>query len=136
MKKKRNRSAMIMAGVLLLPSGTLWADGVCNKKPPPKPVRCLCGRLIDQSGAPVSDATVKVIQDGKDLETVRTAGDGKFILAGLKSGSYELDAEAEGLMIFQSPIVVTSSSKKCKRGLVIVLATSYPSVCGSYVMKP
>jgi Carboxypeptidase regulatory-like domain len=135
MKRKRNLSAMIMAGFLLLPTGTVWAQVSCNKEPSLKPVRCLCGKLIDQSGAPVSEATVKVIKDGQDLETVKTAGDGKFIFAGLKSGSYELTALTEDFKIFRSPIVVANPAKKCKRGLVIVLVLYYPDNCGSYVMK-
>jgi hypothetical protein len=86
MKEKHNLSPTIMAGFLLLPTGTLWAQVSCNKEPSLKPVRCVCGKIIDQSGAPVSDATVKVTNDGQDLETAKTAGDGKFIFAGLKSG--------------------------------------------------
>jgi len=126
---------MIMAGFLLLPTGTLWAQVSCNKEPELKPVRCVCGKLIDQSGAPVSDATVKVIKDGQDIETAKTTGDGKFIFAGLKSGSYELTAHTEDFKIFQSPIVVANPTKKCKRRLVIVLVLYYPDNCGSYVMK-
>jgi hypothetical protein len=135
MKRKRNLYALITAGFLFLRIETLWAQVSCNKEPPLKPVRCVCGELIDQSGAPVSAATVKVIKDGKDIQTMRTAADGKFVFAGLKSGSYELNARADGLTIFRSPIVVENPTKKCTHRLVIVLVTGYPDNCGSYVMK-
>ena len=135
LKAIRNLSAIIMAGSLFLPIGTLWAEVFCDKVSPLKPVRCVCGKLIDQSGAAVSDATVKVIRDGKDLETVKTAGDGKFIFAGLKSGSYELTTQTVDFKIFRSPIEVANPAKKCKHGLVIVLVLYYPDNCGSYVMK-
>lgn len=131
----RNLSVMIMAGSLFLPTGALWAQVFCGQVPPLKPVRCVCGKLIDQSGAAVSDATVKVMKDGKDLETVKTAVDGKFVFAGLKSGSYELTAQTEDFKIFRSAIVVADPAKKCKLGLVIVLVLYYPDNCGSYVMK-
>ncbi len=124
-----------MAGLLLLPAGILWAEVICGKRPPLKPVRCVCGKLIDPSGAPVPDAIVKIIKDGTDLATVKTSSDGEFIFAELKSGSYELNAHVDYLLPFRSPIVVASPAKKCKRGLVIVLVLSYPDNCGSYVMK-
>ena len=95
----------------------------------------MCGKLVDQSATPISAATVQVIKDGKDIESVKTAGDGKFIFAGLQSGSYELNARADGLKIFRSPIEVVNPTKKCNHGLVIVLVTGYPDNCGSYVVK-
>jgi hypothetical protein len=137
MKGKRNLSAMVMAGLLLLPVGGLWAEIVCDKEPPLKPVRCVCGEIIDQTGVPVSGATVKVIRDGRDLETAKTAGDGKFIFAGLESGNYELVAQADPntFRIFRSPIVVASPAKKCRRGLVIMLVVGGGENCGSHVMR-
>ena len=135
MKKKRHLLATIAAGLLLLPVGTSRAEVICGKARPLKPVRCVCGKLIDLSGEPVSGATVKVVKDGTDLATVKTAGDGEFIFGELKSGSYELNAHVEGLIPFRSPIVVANPAKKCRRGLVIVLVLLYPDNCGSYVMK-
>jgi len=102
---------------------------------PLKPVRCVCGKLIDPIGGPVSGATVKVLKDGTDLATVETAGDGTFIFSELKPGTYELNAHVNGLLPFRSPIVVANPAKKCRHGLVIVLVLPYPDNCGSYVMK-
>lgn len=124
-----------MAGSFLLCTETVSAEVIWGKVRPLKSVHCVCGELIDQSGAPVSDATVTVIKDGKDLETVTTTADGKFIFGDLKSGSYELSAQADGFLKFRSPIVMASPAKKCKQGLVIVMVLPYPDNGGSFVMK-
>ncbi len=79
---------------------------------------------------------MKVIKDGKDLETVTTTADGKFIFGELNSGKYELSAEGPlGFKTFRSLIEVRNPEKKCRRELVIVLAPLYPDNCGSYVEK-
>jgi hypothetical protein len=136
MKKRRNLFAGAMAGLLLLSAaGTSRAEAICGKVPPLKPVRCVCGKLLDPAGGPLSDATVKVIKDGAEVATVKTPADGKFIFGELKPGKYDLNAEAAGLQLFLSPIVVASPAKKCKRGLVIKLMWFYPDNCGSYVVK-
>jgi hypothetical protein len=135
MKQKRRLFATIIAGILLLLAGTCRAEVICGKVPPLKPVRCVCGKLIDQSGGPVSGATVKIIKDKADLATVKTGVDGKFFFGELKAGSYELEANFDGFKTFRSPIVLVGPAKKCKRGLIIVLVLYYPDNCGSYVMK-
>jgi hypothetical protein len=92
--KKYHLLSTIVAG-LLLPVGAVRAEAICGKVRPLKPVRCICGKLIDQSGAPVSGATVKMVkglpyfardddgrwflQDATDIAGVKTAGDGSFI---------------------------------------------------------
>ena len=135
MKQKRHLLAMITVGLLLLHVQTSSAEAICEKVRPIKPLRCVCGKLTDQTGGPVLGATVKVIKDGIDLATVKTDGSGNFIFDELKSGSYELDARLEGLEPFHSQIVVANPAKQCRRGLVILLVTSYPDNCGSHVVK-
>ncbi len=134
MKKKRHLLATILAGILL-PIGALRADVICDKVRPLKPVQCVCGKLVDETGGPVSGATVKVVKDGTDLATVKTGVDGTFIFGQLGSGSYELNAHLGGFQTFRSPIVVANPSKKCRRTLVILLMTFYPDNCGSYVVR-
>jgi hypothetical protein len=111
------------------------AEVICDKVRPLKPVRCVCGKLIDPTGGPVSGAMVKVAKDGIDVATMKTDGDGSFIFGELKSGNYELTAHAEYLVPFQSPIVVAYPAKQCKHGLLIMLVTSYPDNCGSRAAK-
>ena len=111
------------------------AEVICDKVRPLKPVRCVCGKLIDPTGGSVSGATVKVTKDGIDVATMKTDGDGSFFFSGLKSGSYELSTHTDYLVPFQSPIVVVNPTKQCKRGLLIQLEVPYPDNCGSFVSK-
>jgi hypothetical protein len=67
----------------------------------------------------------------EDLATVKTADDGKFVSGELKSGSYEVNAQAGGFKIFRSPIVVASPAKKCRHGVIIVLVLAYPTIAGA-----
>ena len=125
-----------VAGLLILLAGTSKAEVICGKERPLKPVRCIRGKVIGPAGGPVSNVLVKVIQNGTDLATVKTAGDGHYLFGELKPGSYELAAQVDGLLPFRSRIVLANPAKKCRRELVIVLVTAYPDNCGSYVMKP
>jgi hypothetical protein len=133
MKKKRYQIASILVGVLLIQTASR-ATVICGKVRPLKPVRCVCGELIDPTGDPIAGVTVKVIKDGRDLATKETDGHGNFIFGELKSGSYELSAQLEGFMPFRSQIVVASPVKQCTRGLSIMLVLGYPDNCGSYVV--
>jgi len=129
-----NRSLFITAGILVL-SGTSWAEVICGKEHPLKPVRCVCGKLVDQSGGPVSGALVTLNQNGTPFARVNTDADGKFLFRELKPGRYELAAGFDGFRPFQSPIVVTKPVNQCRRELVIMMVLPYPDNCGSYVMK-
>jgi hypothetical protein len=133
MKKKRHPLATTLVGLLLIHTPSR-AEVICGKVRPLKPVRCVCGKLIDPTGGPVSGAKVTVIKDGIDLATKETDDHGNFIFDELKSGRYELSAHLPGLLPFRSPIVVAIPAKECKRGLVIMLVLSYPDNCGSYVV--
>jgi hypothetical protein len=133
MRKKSHPLATILVGLLLIQTASR-AEVICEKVRPLKPVRCVRGKLIDPTGGPVSGATVKVVKDGRDLAIVNTSGDGTFVFGELKSGSYELNAQADGLVPFRSPILVANPAKQCKRGLFIMLVLSYPDNCGSYVV--
>jgi hypothetical protein len=132
MKKKRHPLATILVGVLIQTASR--AEVICDKVRPLKPVRCVCGNLVDPAGDPIARVVVKVTKDGKDLATKETDGDGNFILDVMKSGSYELSAQLDGFLPFRSPIVVANPTRQCTRGLSIMLELGYPDNCGSYVV--
>ena len=121
----------------LIPTVALFANAevICDKVRPLRPVRCVCGKLIDPTGGPVSGATVKVVKDGMDIATIKTCGDGIFLFSGLKSGSYELSTKTDYLVPFRSLIVVVNPTTQCKRGLLIQLEVPYPDNCGSFISK-
>jgi hypothetical protein len=133
MKKKRHSLVTIFVGFLLIHTPSR-AEVICGKVRHLKPVRRVCGKLVDPTGEPISGVTVKVIKDGVDLATEETDGHGNFIFDELKSGSYELSAHLDGFLPFKSSIVVASPAKQCKRGLLIMLVLPYPDNCGSYVV--
>jgi Carboxypeptidase regulatory-like domain len=113
----------------------VWAEVICGEKRRIKPVRCVCGELIDATGGLVRGAKVTVIKDGTALAIMKTAGDGRFTFDELKSGRYELKAQLDGFETFQSPIEPVNPAKKNRRGLVIFLKLPYPDNCGSEVVK-
>jgi hypothetical protein len=123
------------AGVLL-PIRLLIAEVICDKELPLKPLRCVCGKLTNVTGGPVSEAMVTVLKDGFEVGRGKTGQDGKFTLGQLKSGHYELNAQADGYRTFRSPIVVAKPEHRCRHGLAIFLDTGALESCGSRVMKP
>jgi hypothetical protein len=124
-----------LAGLLLLLPERSWAEVICGKERPLKPVHCVCGKLVDPAGGPVSGALVRVNRDGAEVATVSTDADGKFLFRELKSGKYELVAHFDAFEPFRSPITLAKPKKKCRHELVIRMMFQYPDNCGSYVMK-
>ena len=131
MEGKRVLLATIIAGIFL-PASQLSAEVICAKELRLKPLRCVCGKLTDPTGGPVPGVIVRVLKDGAEVASVKSDQDGKFIFGELKSGNYELNAQAAGYLTFQSPIVVARPRKRCRRGLAIFLDVGR---CGSRVMK-
>ena len=58
--------------------GALSAEVICEEKRPLKPVRCVCGEMIHQTGGPAVDLTVKVIKGGENIATIKTSRHSKF----------------------------------------------------------
>src|SRR5580704_157185 len=57
----------------------------------------MSGRVVDQQGAVVSNATVRAIEKDKQVNTVtKTTDSGEFTLAGLLPGSYTVEVAATG----------------------------------------
>ncbi len=58
---------------------------------------CISGSVIDQSGAMVVGAVVRVTQDGKSLSQQAVTGDnGQFFLANISPGAFELTISSTG----------------------------------------
>jgi hypothetical protein len=110
--------------------GTCNAEVVC-KKPELKPLRCVCGSLINATGEPVPRATVTVVDGQTEIAVTQSSADGKFVFSDLKAGSYSLHAQAAGYEIFQFSIVVDKPGKKCKRSLLILLNVGGLETCTS-----
>jgi hypothetical protein len=123
------------AAVLVLTAAPYKAEIVCMKEPKLKPIRCICGTLVDAIGGPIAGATVSVARDGGNVVRVRTANDGRFLFAGLKPGTYDVLVAEPGFRRFQSSIVVAAPGRKCSRGLVILLDTNGLESCGSRLFK-
>jgi len=132
---RRELIVAILAGLLILLPETSWAEVICHKERPLKPVHCVCGKLIDPSGGPISGVLVRLNRDGADVSAGSTGADGKFLFPEMKSGKYELAADFDGFRPFRSPIVLTKPAKKCRHELLIMMVLPYPDNCGSYVMK-
>ena len=110
----------ILIGWLVLAVGTMNAQCICTE-PRLKPLRCVRGVISDESGAPVSQATVSIVQDGQVLHSAETSEAGKFSFVQPIAGRYVLWARADGLRSFEYPIVVAKPAKKCSRSLAIIL---------------
>jgi hypothetical protein len=124
--------ATMVAG-FLAGAGALPAEVICGPIRPLKPVRCLCGNMIDQTGGPAADITVKVIKDGENIATTKTTTDGTFTFGELPAGKYEL--RAEGFEPIRSLIVVARPTNRCGHRLRIELVLGYPDNCGSFVIR-
>jgi hypothetical protein len=135
MRTRRELIVAILVGFLTLLAETVQAEVICGKERPLKAVHCVCGKLIDQSGGPVSSASVRLNRDGTEVTAESTDADGKFLFREVKSGKYELTADFDGFRPFRSPIVLTKPAKKCRHELVIRMVLPYPDNCGSYVVK-
>jgi Carboxypeptidase regulatory-like domain len=129
--------AAVIAGlVLLLPASSSSTSVIC-KEVRLKPLHCVCGTVLDATGAPVARATVTILKDGTDNAEVNTGEDGKFSFGEVKAGNYEFSVNANGFRSFQFPIVVAKPDSKCRRALEIRLTLGYPQSCtGVRIVKP
>jgi hypothetical protein len=121
--------ATIIAG-FLLPVGPSRAEVRCEELRL-KPIRCVCGTVIDEMDEVVSGATVTVLKDGTEMAAVKTGVDGKFSFNGLKAARYELKVRAVGYRFFDFPIIVQNAAKKCKQVLEITLPAGGLETCTS-----
>ncbi len=136
MTQSSRLTVAILAGLLLLLSRAPRAEVICSERPPLKPVHCICGKLVDPAGGPVSGALVKVSQEGAEVARGSADANGRFQFTDLKSGQYELVAESGTTFVpFRLSITLAKPKKKCRHPLAIRMVFVYPDNCGSYVIK-
>jgi uncharacterized membrane protein len=120
MGKTRAPVATVMVGLLLsLPGGAYATDCIAL---PIKPIRHVCGVVMNLIGERIPNAKVTVLKDGKELATVQTSADGKFSCERLDAGRYDVRVEADGYLTAQDSIAIVKPTSNCRRGLEVVLA--------------
>jgi Carboxypeptidase regulatory-like domain len=120
--------ACLLAAFLLLP--TAHANEAICKPQKVKKVSRLCVVAIDPSGAPVAGVHLQVFDGEKEIAEGLTASDGRFSFDSLRAGSYQVKVHADGFKDDAFPIVVTNSSKKCKRAVEMLLYVGWLPCAG------
>lgn len=122
----RTELLVVVVGVLLLaPARVLCTSVICNQKPV-KPLRHICGIVIDESGTPFPRVRVTILKGASEVATVQTGDDGKFSFEGLKGANYELQAQKDGFHDFRIPVVLVKPRGRCTRALEILLSVARP----------
>ena len=93
----------------------------CLGWPPLKPIRRICGFVIDRTGSRVPNARVTVLKDGQELGVLQTDQNGKFRFEQLPPGNYQIRVDADGFRSAYASVVVTKPGAKSRRVLEAVL---------------
>jgi hypothetical protein len=129
--------AVIVAWLLLsVTSDALVASEVICRQERVKPVRHICGIVIDQSGAPVAHVKVTILKGETKLVAVETGENGKFSFDGLKAGSYDIRAQEESFHTFRFPIVLVKPGDRCERALEVELIVGGEACSGVRLVDP
>jgi hypothetical protein len=89
----------------------------------------LTGTITDRSGAVVPGATVKADEPGTGAShSVTTDAQGRYVLAGLAPGSYDLSASAQGFMISHQANVAVDGAKENQVNFTLEVASSSQTV--------
>ena len=102
-------------------SGDISHATTCIAALPIKPIRHVCGVVINPLGEPIAQAEVTVSKDGKEIAVVQTSEDGRFDFPWLNAGKYSIRVEATGYLYVQGLLVVVKPTTKCERGLEVLL---------------
>jgi uncharacterized membrane protein len=120
MERTRALFVAVLGGLLLsLPGGAYATDCIAL---PIKPIRHVCGVVVNQIGERIPNAKVAVLKDGKELATVQTGADGKFSCERLDADRYDVRVEADGYITAQDSVVIVRPATKCNRGLLVSLS--------------
>jgi Carboxypeptidase regulatory-like domain len=136
MESIRRVLGVIVAGLLLLvTTAALGASEVICNQTQLKPMRHICGIVIDATGSPVAHAKVAILSGETEVAAIETGQDGKFAFDGPKARSYDVRAQALGFQNFQFPIVLVKPGGRCKRALEVVLVTASESCPGARLVS-
>lgn len=82
----------IVIAIALFTTLSIMGCGGDNKKPPG-----IYGQVISKgTRQPIANATVSLQQDGNEIDSVQTNGNGKFVFLNLSPGTYTLVVSADG----------------------------------------
>src|ERR1700722_7815267 len=114
MKRLRSVAYVLVAVIILLFAGQSEANTVICHKVRPITLRWMQGRVVDQLGSPVPQASVDLLRNEMVLASVQTNDDGRFSFQDVKAGNYELRAEYPGFISDQYPVVLKKPTSSWK----------------------
>ena len=84
----------------------------------PAPSFSIAGTVLDQSGASVPGASVRLLASDKPLETLQTGSSGGFRFLGLAAGAYAVEAQHDG---FNNATARVRLGPRSRTGLILTL---------------
>lgn len=92
---------------------------------PLKPVRHVCGIVMNQAGERISNARLTLLKGGTELVTVETDANGRFDFKTAAAGNYVLRASMQGCYVeVRSAIKIVRPIETCKQALEVMLPVS------------
>ncbi len=94
-----------------------------------QPAGVLQGRVMDPTGAAIPGASVLVqLEPSGPSRTVRTDGEGRYRIAGLASGQYEITAQAAGFQTAATQAAIPSPARSVSLDVHLPIATQAQQV--------
>jgi hypothetical protein len=91
---------------------------------PLKPVRHVCGIVVNPAGERISNARLTLLKGGAEFAIVETDANGKFDFKGVAAGDYVLRASMRGYVEVQSTIKIVKPAETCRQTLEVMLPVS------------
>jgi hypothetical protein len=119
-------TAFSLASALLLCSALARAD-VCVYKPPS--VRGIRGVVVDPGGRGISGAAVSVSKNDSLIASTQSNESGKFAIARLPSGAYEVQINAKGFATANYTVKISHPPTFLHRGHLRIQLAVGGNVC-------
>ena len=84
-----------------------------------KPLKHVCGIVVDFQGTPIPNAKVAVLRSGTEIASSITRVNGEFSFGKLEADEYEIKVEATGFGELRSAFVIAKPAASCKQMLRI-----------------